>query len=66
MITAPAPERDLTSIGQLCAHLQASYRRIEKAAERCKISPAWRINGVVHFDGEQVEIIRSALTEANS
>lgn len=59
--TAIKPERDITSIGCLCQRLQASYRRIERAAEALGIVPAMRINGVVHFDGEQEEAIRRQL-----
>ena len=61
MIAIPAPERDLIAIGQLCSQLSASYRAIEKAASG--ITPAYRINGIPHFDGEQVELIRAALSE---
>lgn len=56
-----AIHRDYISIGQLAAHLQRSVRNIEAAADSLGISPAMRLNGVVHFDGEQVERITKAI-----
>ena len=58
-----AIQRDFVSIGQLAAHLQRSVRKIEAAAESLAISPAMRLNGIVHFDGEQVERITKAINE---
>ncbi len=56
-----AAEKDFVSIGQLAANLQRSVRRIELAATALELEPAMRINGVVHFDAEQVERIAQAV-----
>lgn len=53
--------KDFTSIGVLAAHLQRPVRRIEQAVESLRIEPALRLNGVVHFDGAQVERIVQAI-----
>jgi hypothetical protein len=48
---------EIVSIGQLAAWIQASPSRIRKAAEALGIQPAYRINGVEHFDeadGERI------------
>lgn len=60
-----AIQRDYVSIGQLAAHLQRTVRSIEAAAESLGISPAMRLNGVIHFDGEQVEQITQAIKRGN-
>jgi hypothetical protein len=54
---ATAPDRDLQSIGSLCAILQATPRQIEDAATTLGIAAAFRINGVVHFSAGQVEAL---------
>lgn len=56
-----SPERDLVSIGCLAAQLQQSVRAIERATIDLSIMPAMRINSVPHFDGAQVEQIRTKL-----
>jgi hypothetical protein len=48
-------KHDFTSIGTLAGTLQVSVRRIERAAGELSITPAMRLNGIPHFDGEQVE-----------
>lgn len=50
-----AAQNDLASIGYLCSLLQQSPRQVERAAEVLGFGPAYRINGVAHFNGEQVE-----------
>ena len=54
--------RDFVSIGQLAAHLRQPVRAIERAAVKLELAPALRLNGVAHFDGIQVELIRGHLT----
>lgn len=58
--TVPA-ERDLTSIGCLCRRLDATMHEIERAIAKAKIVPAYRINGVNHYDAEQERTIRKHL-----
>jgi hypothetical protein len=47
--------RDLISIGQLACRIQRSVLAIEQAADKLGIVPSLRLNGIPHFDGEQVE-----------
>lgn len=56
-------KQDFFSIGQLAAHLQASVRQIEAAAERAGLQPALRLNMVPHWNGDQVEILRAQLNK---
>ncbi len=46
---------DLYAVGQLAAHMQRSVGQITRAAEALEIAPAFRINGVPHFDASQVD-----------
>jgi len=46
------------SIGQVAALIQEMPRRIHTAADKLKIKPAMRINGVVHYDESDVERIQ--------
>ncbi len=55
--------KDLVSIGHLAGVVQRSVRAIEKAATGLGMQPALRLNGIAHFDGEQVEAITKALTQ---
>jgi hypothetical protein len=56
-------ERDYLSIGQLAAHTQRPVRRIEQAADRLKLAPALRLNGIVYFDARQVQKLTTALSK---
>lgn len=56
----PAATQDFYSIGHLAGMLQRSTRAIERLANKLKITPAMRVNGVAHFDGSQVERIAGA------
>lgn len=55
------PAHDFVSIGQLAAHTQRSVRAIEAAADALKLAPALRLNGIPHFNGEQVERLTEQL-----
>jgi hypothetical protein len=57
---------DFYSIGQLAAHLQKPVRSIESAATELQITPAMRINGIPHFDGEQVARLSQQLTKGTA
>ena len=63
-MNATDAKRDFVSIGQLAAHVQSPVRSIERAAERLQLVPAMRLNGVAHFDGEQVEALTAELRRA--
>jgi hypothetical protein len=54
---------DFYSIGQLAAHLQKPVRAIEHAATQLKLAPAMRLNGIPHFDGEQVQQLTEQLSK---
>lgn len=56
-----APTKDLISIGTLASQTRATVRAIEAAAEALGITPAMRLNLVIHFDGNQAEQITSYL-----
>ncbi|MEX2310634.1 MAG: hypothetical protein WD738_23910 [Pirellulales bacterium] len=56
-----AANKDFISIGALAAHLQRPVRRIELAVAVLQIEPAMRLNGIVHFDADQVERIALAI-----
>jgi hypothetical protein len=56
---------DFYSIGQLAAHLQKPVRAIEGAAIELAITPAMRLNGIPHFDGEQVARLSARLSEGS-
>lgn len=60
-----APEKDFVAIGQLAAHLQQSVRAIEEAVSVLGLTPAMRLNGVLHFDAGQVELIRQFLGQSS-
>lgn len=49
------PNLDFTSIGQLACLLTRSVRSIEAAAAELSLSPAMRLNGIIHFDASAVE-----------
>jgi hypothetical protein len=52
---------DLSSIGFVCQTLQQPPGTIRRAAESLGIKPALCINGVAHYDDEQVAAIREQL-----
>lgn len=62
MQSAPTqPTHDLLSIDRLCQLFRCTIRRIETAAARDEIVPAWRLNGISYFDADQVERLRELL-----
>jgi hypothetical protein len=65
-MTTPDATRDFVSIGALAAHLQKSVRTIELAATSLQLEPALRLNGIVHFDAEQVEMLIQAIVQLES
>ena len=56
-------DRDIVSIGQFACRVQCSVRVIEAAADALGVAPAYRINGVPYFDGEQAEKLTAHLSE---
>ncbi len=57
-----AASQDLMSLAALCEFLQATPHRVERAAEKLKLTPALRIDGRPFYDSDQVEKLREVLT----
>ena len=51
--------KEFHSIGHLCQLLQRSPRAITLAAQQLTLEPAMKINGISHYDGDQVETLMS-------
>jgi hypothetical protein len=51
----------ISSIGQVCQTLQASYSAVRRAIEALGLQPALVINGVPHFADEDVDLIAKHL-----
>ena len=61
-----APSHDYVSIGTLASQLRVTVREIERTAERLKLPAACRINYIVHFDGEQCEVLTKEIRNKGS
>ena len=47
--------QEFHSVGHMSALMQRSPREIGKAAELLGVKPAMKLNGVDHYDAEQLE-----------
>ena len=66
MPTTIAAQKDLRSVGNLCGMLQRSPDVINGAAKVLGIQPALRLNGVPHYDADQVERICTYFRESEA
>lgn len=58
--------KQLLSTGYLSQMLQVSPTAIRAAMAALSMTPAIEINGVAHFDDEQVEALRRHISESQS
>jgi hypothetical protein len=61
MNDSTAQPRTLNSTGCIASIVGAPPAKIVTTADRLGIEPAMRINGIAHFDDQQVERIAAAL-----
>lgn len=49
------------SIGNAAANLQTNVRTVERVAAKLRLEPVLLLDGVRHFDGNQIERIRNQI-----